>query len=225
MKSRINGTTMQTVSIELEAGESVYAESGAMAWMSDNIDMVSEMRGGLGAGIGRLFTGESLFLVNFTAQGNRGFVTFASDFPGKIMQFNLKQGESIICQKDAFLLAQQTVQLKTMFRKKLGVGLFGGEGFILQEISGPGTVFVALDGEITELVLKAGQRLKVDTGCIAMMEPSVKFDVQMQKGVKNMLFGGEGLFLATVDGPGKVWLQSMPVSNLAAAVAAYIPRG
>lgn len=225
MKYRIDGTTMQTVTLELDANESVYSESGSMAWMTDNLDMKSEMRGGVGAALGRMFSGESLFLVNYTAQGGKATITFASDFPGKILPLQLKQGQSVICQKDAFLLAEQTVQLKTHFRKKLGVGLFGGEGFILQEISGPGTVFVALDGEITEMTLKAGQKLKVDTGSLAMMEPGVKFDIEMLKGVKNILFGGEGLFLAVVEGPGKVWLQSMPVSNLASAVAAYIPRG
>ncbi len=224
MKYRVDGTTMQTVTVELADGESVYSESGAMAWMSDNIDMQSEMRGGMGAALGRMFTGESLFLVNFKSSG-KGVVTFASDFPGKIMPMQLKGGESIIAQKDAFLVAEQSVQLKTHFRKKFGAGLFGGEGFILQQISGPGTIFVALDGEITEMELKAGQKLKVDTGCVGMFEPSVKFDVEMMKGVKNMLFGGEGLFLATLEGPGKVWLQSMPVSNLAAAVSAHVSHG
>lgn len=225
MKYRIDGTTMQTVTIELDAGESIYSESGSMAWMSDNLEMKSEMRGGMGAALGRMFTGESIFLIDFTAQGGKGTVTFASDFPGKILAFPLKEGQSLICQKDAFLVAEQKVQLKTHFRKKFGVGLFGGEGFVLQEISGPGTVFVTLDGEITEMNLKAGQKLKVDTGSLAMMEAGVKFDIEMLKGVKNILFGGEGLFLAVVEGPGKVWLQSMPISNLAGAIAHYIPRG
>jgi uncharacterized protein (TIGR00266 family) len=225
MKYRIDGTTMQTITVELEQAESVYSESGAMAWMSGNMEMKSEMRGGAGAAIGRLFSGESLFLVNFSSNGGKGFVTFAADFPGKILPLKLAAGQSMICQKDAFLVAEQTVQLKTHFRKKLGVGLFGGEGFILQEITGPGTVFVSLDGEITEMTLNAGQLLKVDTGSLAMMEPTVKFDVVMQKGIKNMLFGGEGLFLATIEGPGKVWLQSMPAANLAAVVARYVPKG
>lgn len=224
MKFSIGGTVMQSVTVELSDGEGVFAESGSMAWMSDNIDMKSEMRGGVGGAIGRMFTGESLFIVNFTSSGS-GLVTFASDFPGKIFPIKLKGGETMIAQKDAFLFAEQSVTLKTHFRKKLGAGLFGGEGFIMQQLSGPGTAFVALDGEITEMELKAGQRLKVDTGCVGMFEPTVKFDIEMVKGIKNMLFGGEGMFLATLEGPGKVWLQSMPVSNLAAAVAAYIPRG
>ncbi len=225
MKYRIDGTTLQTVTVELSKGELVYSESGAMAWMSDNIDMQSEMKGGMGGALGRMFTGESLFLVNFTCLGEQGVVTFASDFPGKILALDLKAGQSMICQKDAFLFAEKNVQVKTHFRKKLGVGLMGGEGFFLQELSGPGLAFVSLDGEITEMELKPGQKLKVDTGCLAMYEPSVKFEVEMVKGVKNMIFGGEGLFLATVEGPGKVWLQSMPASSLAAVVAQYIPRG
>ncbi|MBI5051626.1 TIGR00266 family protein [Candidatus Micrarchaeota archaeon] len=225
MKYRIDGTTMQTVTVELGENESVYSESGAMAWMSDNIEMQSEMKGGFGGAIGRVFSGESIFLVNFTSRGGEGVVTFASDFPGKILPMKIAMGQNLICQKDAFLFGEQSIKLKTHFRKKLGVGLFGGEGFILQEVSGEGTVFVALDGEISEMELKKGQRIKVDTGCLAMYEPSVKFEIEMVKGIKNILFGGEGLFLAILEGPGKVWLQSMPISNLAGAVAQYIPRG
>jgi len=223
MKYEISGTTMQTVIVNLDAGESVYSEGGAMAWMSNNINMQSEMKGGLGAGLGRMVTGESLFLVNFTAEGNEGMVTFASDFPGKIIPLKLEEGQKMICQKDAFMVAEQSVKLKTFFRKKLGAGLVGGEGFILQEISGPGMFFASLDGEITEIELQQGEKMKVDTGCLAMFEPTVNFDIEMVKGVKNMLFGGEGLFFATVEGPGKVWLQSMPVSNLAKAVRRFIP--
>ncbi len=222
MKYRIDGSVLQTVTIELSAGESIYSESGAMSWMSDNIDMKTEMRGGLGAGIGRMFSGESLFLTNFTAQAGAGFVTFANEYPGKIIAFKLKEGESLICQKDSFMCAEQTVQVKTHFRKKFGAGLFGGEGFILQEVTGPGTIFLSLDGEVVEMELKAGQRLKLDTGSLAIMEKSVKFDVQMMKGVRNLLFGGEGLFLGVVEGPGKLWLQSMPISNLAQKVALYV---
>lgn len=225
MKYRIDGNMMQTATVELGENESVYSESGSMAWMSDNIEMTSEMRGGVGAALGRAFAGESIFLVNLTAKGNKGFVTFANEFPGKILPLQLKKDQKMICQKDSFMAAEQTVHLKTHFRKKLGVGLFGGEGFVLQEISGPGTVFLTMDGEITEMTLKEGQKLKVDTGSLAMMEPTVKFDVEMMKGVKNMLFGGEGMFLAVLEGPGKVWLQSMPVSGLAMAVARFIPKG
>lgn len=223
MKFRIDGAVMQTVNVELEEGESVYSESGAMAWMSDNIEMKTEMKGGLMAGLGRMFSGESLFLTNFTAKGGRGFVVFNSEYPGKIIKLELKEGQEMICEKDAFLVAQQSVKLSPHFRKKLGAGLFGGEGFILQKLTGPGVAFVNFSGEITEIELKAGQKLKVDTGCIAMMEPTVKFDIVRVPGASNILFGGEGLFLATVEGPGKVWLQSMPISSLAAQIRRFIP--
>ena len=223
MKFRIDGTVMQTVNIELEEGESVYSESGAMAWMSDNIEMKTEMKGGLMAGLGRIFSGESMFLTSFTAKGGKGFVVFNSEYPGKIIRLDLKEGQEMICEKDAFLVAQQSVKLSTHFTRKFRAGLFGGEGFILQKLTGPGVAFLNFSGEITEIELKAGQRLKVDTGCIAMMEPTVKFDIVRVPGVTNILFGGEGLFLATVEGPGKVWLQSMPISSLAAQIRRFIP--
>ncbi len=213
---------MQTLTVELESGECVYSESGAMGWMSENIEMKSEMKGGIGSALGRVFSGESLFIVNYTATGSKGVVTFASDFPGKILEFDLAGGQKMICQKDSFFVAQMSVKLRTHFKKRLGVGLFGGEGFILQEIEGPGKVFVTLDGEITEMALEDGQILKVDPGSVAIMEPSVRFDIDIVKGVKNILFGGEGLFLATLKGPGKIWLQSMPIPNLAGAVSRYI---
>ncbi|VVC71613.1 Mitochondrial biogenesis AIM24 [uncultured archaeon] len=223
MKFRIDGTVMQVVNVELEDGESVYSESGAMGWMSANIEMKTESRGGIAAGIGRMFSGESIFLTNFTAKGGKGFVAFNSEYPGKIIRLDLKAGEEMICEKDGFMAAQQTVKLSTHFNKKLGAGLFGGEGFILQKIAGPGTAFVNFSGEITEMALEAGQVLKVDTGCVAMFEPSVKFDIARVPGVKNMFLGGEGIFLATLEGPGKVWLQSMPISGLAGAIRKYIP--
>jgi uncharacterized protein (TIGR00266 family) len=223
MKHKIEGEVMQALSLELEPGEEVFAESGAMAWMTDNISMESYVRGGLGAGIGRMFTGESLFMVRFKSNGGKGLVTFAPSFPGKILKLDIDSGKEMICQKDAFLVAEESIQLETVFRKKLGVGLFGGEGFLLQKLSGKGTAFVEIDGEVFEMELKEGEKLKVDTGSIAMFEPSVKYDIQMVKGVKNMLFGGEGLFLATIEGPGKVWLQTMPASSLAQKILPYIP--
>ncbi len=216
---------MQILTIELGEGEEVYSESGAMAWMSQNMSMESQMRGGLGAGLGRMFTGESLFLVQFKTTGGKGIVSFAPSFPGKILPLDIGPGKEMICQKDAFLVAQEGVKLETIFRKKLGVGLFGGEGFMLQKLTGSGMAFVEIDGEVFKMELKAGEKLKVDTGSIAMFEPSVKYEVEMVKGVKNMLFGGEGLFLATLEGPGKVWLQSMPASSVAQKILPYIPKG
>jgi len=224
MEYQIIGTTLQAVILELDPGETVYSESGGMAWMSNNIEMKTSGRGGgLGGALKRAVSGESLFLVEYTSQGGKGMVAFASDFPGKIVPINLGNGQQMICQKTAFLCAEKTVELDIHFRKRLGAGLFGGEGFILQKLTGPGVAFVCLDGEIMEYTLVANQILKVDTGHIAMYEPTVSFDVEMVKGFSNMIFGGEGLFLATLKGPGRVWLQTMPTSNLAKAIMPYMP--
>lgn len=224
MEYQIIGTTLQAVILELDPGETVYSESGGMAWMSDNIEMKTSGRGGgLGGALKRAVSGESLFLVEYTSQGGKGTVAFASDFPGKIVPINLGRGQQMICQKTAFLCAEKTVELDIHFRKRLGAGLFGGEGFILQKLTGPGVAFVCLDGEIMEYTLGSNQVLKVDTGHIAMYEPTVAFDVEMLKGFSNIFFGGEGLFLATLKGPGRVWLQTMPTSNLAKAIMPYMP--
>lgn len=225
MEYKIIGTTLQAVILELDPGETIYSESGGMAWMSGNIRMRTTTRGGgLGGMFKRALSGESLFLVEFTSEGSKGMVAFASDFPGKIVPVYLAQGQEIICQKQAFLCAEKTVTLDIHFRRKLGAGLFGGEGFILQKLSGPGVAFVTLDGEIVEYTLAAGEVLKVDTGHVGMYEPSVSFDIEMVKGVSNVLFGGEGLFLAVLRGPGRVWLQTMPIQNLAKAVMPYLPQ-
>ncbi len=224
MEYKIIGTTLQAVLMELDPGETVYSESGGMAWMSSNIDMKTSGRGGgLGGMLGRMVSGESLFFVEYTSQGGKGIVAFASDFPGKIIPVSLAQGQEMICQKTAFLCAEKTVSLGIHFRKRLGAGLFGGEGFIMQKLTGPGLAFVCLDGEIVEYTLAANQMLKVDTGHVAMFEPTVNFDVEMVKGFSTMLFGGEGLFLATLRGPGRIWLQTMPTSNLARAIIPYLP--
>jgi uncharacterized protein (TIGR00266 family) len=216
---------LQAVILELDPGETVYSESGGMAWMSSNIDMHTSGRGGgIGGALGRMVTGESLFLVEFTSQNGKGIVSFASDFPGKIVPIHLGEGQQMICQKSAFLCAEKTVKLDVHFRKRLGAGLFGGEGFILQKLTGPGVAFVCLDGEIVEYTLAQGQGLRVDTGHVAMYEPTVNFDVEMVKGFTNIFFGGEGLFVATLLGPGRVWLQTMPTSNLARAIMPHLPK-
>ena len=225
MKHKIEGDVMQILTVELNEGEEVYSESGAMSWMSGNVEMESYLRGGLGAGIGRMFTGESFFMVKFKTSSGKGLVSFAPSFPGKIVPLEIAPGKEMICQADSFLVAEQSVNLETIFKKKLGVGLFGGEGFLLQKLSGKGMAFTEIDGEVFEMQLKAGEKLKIDTGSIAMFEPNVKYEVEMVKGVKNMLFGGEGLFLATLEGPGKIWLQSMPASSVAQKIAQYLPRG
>ncbi len=221
---RIDGTILQVVTIELEPGEVIYSESGGMSWMSDNVEMRTHSGGGLGKMIKRAVAGESLFITDFYVNQGRGTIAFACEFPGKIIPFNLKPGESIIAQKDSFMCAEKSVTIDMHFRKRLGTGLFGGEGFIMQKITGPGLVFLEVDGEVIEYTLQPGQHLKVDTGHLAIMESSVDFDVTMVKGFRNILLGGEGLFLASVRGPGKVWLQTMPMSKLAQKVAQFMPQ-
>jgi len=219
---KVLGTIMQTVVMHLRAGQTVYTETGALSWMQDGIRMDTNMRGGLGGILGRVFTGESLFVANFTAERDNAMIAFSAEFPGKIIPINLAQGQSIIAQRDSFLVAEKSVNMAIQFQRRFGA-FFGGEGILMQRFEGPGTVFVALDGEVVEYTLGQGERLKVDTGHVALFEPSVEFSVELVKGFKNILFGGEGLLFATLTGPGRVWLQSMPMSKLAGAIAQYLP--
>lgn len=214
MKYSIQGTLFPAVTFELQKGESVYSESGDMSWMSENILLNTSTRGGLIEGVKRRLAGESIFLNTFTCEEGTGLVTFTSEFPGKVVTVELSQGKELICQKDAFMCATQGVELRMHFRKRLGAGLFGGEGFILQRLSGSGVAFVEIAGEVLEISLADDERLLIDPGHIAMYEPTVDFDIQMVRGFKNILLGGEGLFLATMVGPGRVWLQTMPIDNL-----------
>ncbi len=224
MKHTIRGTTLQIADVELSQGESVFTESGGMSWMSPNIGMESGLKGGVGRSIGRMFSGESLFMTTYTCQEGTGIISFCNEFPGKIIKKKLEDGESIICQRDAFMMAETGVELKMEFNKRLGAGIFGGEGFFLQRITGPGNAFLELAGEITEYDLEEGQSLKIDPGYIGAFESSVKYDIARVQGIKNMLFSGEGLFLATLSGPGKIWLQSMPIPNLAKKIVKYLPK-
>jgi len=223
MEYEIQGTVLQTVDIRLRQGESVYTESGGMAWMRGDIEMKTGTKGGLLAGLGRKLAGESLFMTTYTCRGDEGTIVFTPEAPGKVLDFQLEAGQSLICQRDAFMCAEESVKLEMHFRKKLGTGLFGGEGFILQKITGPGVVFLEIPGEAREYTLAAGEKMQVDPGHIALFEPTVKYDITMVKGVANVLFSGEGLFLAKLTGPGRVWLQSMPLSNLAGKLARYMP--
>jgi len=223
MKYEIKGGELPVIIMNLDKGESVFTESGGMGWMTDNIDMSTNMEGGLFGGLARKLSGESLFMTTYKSKSNEAEISFPSSFPGKILPHELKDGESLICQKKSFLCAERSVTLEMHFRKKLGTGLFGGEGFILQKITGPGTSFMEFDGSVVERDLKPGEVLKVDTGHIAMFEPSVSYKIEMVKGFKNVLFGGEGLFLAILTGPGRVWLQTMPVQNLAKNIIPFIP--
>jgi uncharacterized protein (TIGR00266 family) len=221
---KISGTTLQVLTLELTPGQVIYSESGGMSWMSGNVEMKTHTGGGVGKLIKRAFSGESLFITDFFVNSGTGMVAFASEFPGKIIPFKLEAGQSLILQKDAFMCAEKSIDLDIHFRKRLGAGFFGGEGFIMQRATGPGLVFSELDGEVVELELGPGQVLKVDTGHVAIIEPSVDFDVTMLKGFRNILLGGEGLFLARLTGPGKVWLQTMPMMKLAQKVLQFMPR-
>ena len=223
MRYEILGTLLQSVDVHLSQGESMYTESGGMAWMRGDIEMKTSTRGGLMAGLGRKLAGESLFMTTYTCRSGEGLVVFTPEAPGKVLDFQLGAGQSLICQKDAFMCAQETVDLTMHFRKRLGAGLFGGEGFILQKVTGPGHAWMEIDGEVREYNLQAGQKMKIDPGHIALYEPTVDYDIAMVKGVKNIFFAGEGLFLATLTGPGRIWLQSMPLSNLARKLRRYIP--
>ena len=223
MKYELRGDTLPVVILTLEEGESVFTESGGMSWMSDGFEMKTNMEGGLFGGIARKLAGGRLFMTTYTLNRTSGMIAFSSSFPGKIVPIHLDAGESLICQKNAFLCAERSVKLEIHLKKKLGAGLFGGEGFILQRVTGPGWVFLEIDGEAVEYQLNPGEKMKVDTGHVAMFEPSVNFDIEMVKGFTNVVFGGEGLFLTTLKGPGKVWLQSMPIGNLASRIIPFIP--
>ena len=225
MKYDLQGTTMQMLNMELAKDETVVAESGRLVYMSDNINMSTKMRGGFWTSVKRKFAGESFFLVHFTPQAGNGTVGFGSEFPGKIIPLELRKDETIIAQKDAFLCAEEKINFDATFTKKIGAGFLGGEGLILIKMKGPGKAFFNVGGEVAEIPLKAGQKLRVDTSNLAMFDSNMDYDVERVKGIKNMIWGGEGLFLATIKGPGRVWVQSMPVTELAGKLAEYMPGG
>ena len=223
MKYDLQGTTMQILNIELGEGEAVVSESGRLIFMSDNMKMDTKMEGGFWNAIKRKFAGESFFLVNFIGQKGKSIVSFGSEFPGKIIPLQLKQGEELIAQKDAFLCSEKSITFDATWTRKIGAGLLGGEGLILIKLRGPGISFFNVGGEVTRIDLSPGQKIRVDTGNLAMFDSSVDYSVERVKGVKNMIWGGEGLFLATCTGPGRVWVQSMPVNELAGKLAEYLP--
>lgn len=217
------GGNLPGVSIRLNPGESIYTQSGGMAWMDSNITMTTNMQGGFMKGLGRMFTGESLFMATYTSNAPNQEIVIASSFPGSIVPIELT-GSTVIAQKSAFLCAQPSVTLSAYATRSFGAGLFGGEGFILQRFSGVGTVFAEIDGSLVERTLKPGEVLKVDTGNVAAFEESVNYQAEMVKGFKNILFGGEGLFLTTLTGPGKVWLQTMTLPGFAKSLIPYLPK-
>lgn len=220
MRYEIFGSNLPAVTVYLDAGESIYTQSGGMTWMTDGLKMETNAKGGFG----RMFAGESIFLATYTAQGPNQSITLASTFPGSIIPLELSPGKEYIIQKHAFLCAQPQVQLTTEIIKGLSGGFFGGEGFVLQRLKGSGLAFVEIDGSAREIELKAGEKMKVDTGNVAVYESSVSYGVERIKGFKNILFGGEGLFLTTLTGPGKVWLQTMTVPGFAKILIPFLPR-
>lgn len=223
MQYKIQGTPFPVVICQLENGERMITEKGSMVWMSPNMQMQTS-GGGLGKMFSKAFSGESMFQNIYTAKG-QGMIAFGSSFPGQILPLQIEPGREMILQKSAFLASEAGVSLSIHFSKKLGAGFFGGEGFIMQKLSGNGTAFAEIDGELVEYELKQGQQLVVDTGNVAGFEPSVTMDIQQVPGLKNKLLGGEGLFNTVLTGPGRVWLQTMPISSVASSIRPYIPTG
>ncbi len=224
MRYQIIGDTMPAVEVVFDApGESMYTQSGGMAWMSDGITMDSNMRGGLGKSIGRMFSGESLFMATYRAERAGSMVAFASTVAGEVLPVDVGQTGGLICQKGAFLCAQETVNLSVTFTKKLSAGLFGGEGFILQDISGNGMVFLEIDGNKVIKNLAPGEVIKVDTGNVVAFERSVRYEIETVKGLKNIFLGGEGLFLTKLTGPGNVILQTQNFNEFAGRIIGLIP--
>ena len=222
MKYEIQGENLPVVICELEQGESMITEGGSMAWMSPNMKMETS-GGGFGKALGRLFSGESLFQNVYTAQGGPGVIAFASKFPGAIKAVEITPDKPIVVQKSAFLAATKGVDVSVFFQKKMRAGFFGGEGFIMQKISGRGLVFLEIDGSAVDYELQSGQEIVISTGNLAIMDESCSMDIQTVSGVKNVLFGGEGLFNTVISGPGRVTLQTMPLSAFAQLIARYIP--
>jgi len=223
MRYEIKGGSYPVVSCYLRDGEQMITEKGSMVWMSPNMQMETR-GGGLGKMFAKAFSGESMFQNIYTARGD-GMITFGSSFPGEIRVVELNGAEEFIVQKSAFLAAETGVRLSVHFSKKVGVGLFGGEGFIMQKLSGNGVAFIEIDGELIEYELAAGQQLVVDSGNLAGFSSGVQMDIQQVAGMKNKLLGGEGFFNTVLTGPGRIWLQTMPISNVASALRPYFPTG
>ncbi len=225
IKYQIEGGHLPVVICYPDAGQTLCTESGGMSWMSPNMRMTTNTGGGFKKVFGRMFSGESLFVNDYTAEGGPGMIAFASSFPGSIIPYQVTPGNSIIVQKRGFLAMEKGLDLSVFFQKKLGKALFGGEGFIMQKISGNGMVFIEIDGHCKEYNLGVGESIIVDTGYLAAMTESCSMDIQMVKGAKNMFFGGEGIFNTRITGPGKVYIQSMPIINTAQMLAPYISVG
>ncbi|MBQ3889383.1 MAG: TIGR00266 family protein [Clostridia bacterium] len=225
MKYEIQGGNFPVVICTLEPNESVISEGGGMSWMSPNMAMQTTSNGGLGKMLGRMVTKESMFQNRYTAQGGEGMIAFASSLPGEVMALQVDPQHEYVCQKSSFLASTEGVQLSVVFQKKLGAGLFGGEGFIMQRLSGTGLAFVEVDGSSVRYNLAANQQLIVSSGHVVMMSATCQMDIKTVQGAKNIVFGGEGLFNTVVTGPGEVVLQTLPISRLASSIQPYVVTG
>lgn len=225
MQYKIEGTPLPVVICQLDRGECMMTEKGSMSWMTPNMKMETTSNGGIGKALGRMLAGESIFQNRYTAEGGEGMIAFASSFPGTILPVEITPDRPVMVQKSAFLAGVESVDISLFLQKKLGAGFFGGEGFIMQKLSGEGIVFVEIDGSTVEYDLAPGQQMIVDTGYLAMMDATCSMDITAVKGAKNMFFGGEGAFNTVITGPGKIVLQTMPVNSVAGALIPFMPSG
>lgn len=225
MRYEIVGEPLPVVTCYVSQGETLITERGSMSWMSPNMKMETSTNGGIGKALGRMFSGDSLFQNRYTAMGSEGLIAFASSFPGSIRALEIGPGNNMIVQKSSFLASEASVELSLHFQKKLGAGLFGGEGFIMQRLSGRGIAFIEIDGYAVEYTLQPGQQMVVDTGYLAAMTESCTMEIHTVPGLKNMFFGGEGVFNTVVTGPGKIILQTMPVMSVANSLIPFLPTG
>ncbi len=225
MKFEIKGTPLPVLLMNLDAGEQIKTDKGAMSWMSPNMEMSTNAGGNVGKAIGRMFSGESMFQNVYTCKGGPGMLACSSSFPGEILPIMITPENTIIAQKSAFMASESGVQMSVHLQKRGGAGLFGGEGFVLEKFTGNGYVFLEIDGSVIQYTLAPGQSLVVDTGNLAAMDASVDMNIQTVKGAGNILFGGEGLFNTVVTGPGRIWLQTLPRNVVAGAVSPYIAKG
>jgi uncharacterized protein (TIGR00266 family) len=223
MRYEIVGEPLPVVTCYVNAGETLITERGSMSWMSPNMKMETSTNGGIGKALGRMFSGDSLFQNKYTATGGEGMIAFASSFPGSIRALEIGPGNNMIVQKSSFLASEASIELSLHFQKKLGAGFFGGEGFIMQKLSGHGIAFIEIDGYAMEYTLQPGQQMVIDTGYLAAMTESCTMEIHTVPGVKNMLLGGEGIFNTVVTGPGKIILQTMPVSSVANTLRPFLP--
>lgn len=222
MKYEIVGAPLPVVICTLTAGEKMITEKGSMSWMTPNMNMETAA-GGIGKAFSKMFSGESMFQNIYTCTAGEGLIAFASSFPGAIIPFNIAPGQDLIVQKSGFLASEAGVELSIHFQKRLGAGFFGGEGFIMQRLSGQGTAFVEVDGAVMNYTLAPGQQMIIDTGYLLAMDPTCTMDIQQVPGLKNKFFGGEGLFNTVLTGPGRIWLQTMPISSVAGSILPFLP--